>query len=145
MSHDLRKLWKEDGRYALEAFQFLFDSLDQAVRLAGRDLQEGAARHVTGQELLAGMRAHATNLFGPLAASVWRSWGIKETLDWGHIVFLLVEAELLNRQESDTIDDFKDGFDFDEAFVDGYVLNVPPIENARSTPSASEGEEDADG
>lgn len=125
MTDAIRKLWKEDGRYALEAFQFLFDSLDQAVQLAGLDKEEGAARHVSGQELLAGMRAHALELFGPMAAQVWRSWGVKETLDWGNIVFLLVEAKLLNRQETDTIDDFRDGFDLEETFVDGYEPRLP--------------------
>ncbi|MCP3916399.1 MAG: hypothetical protein GY711_12650 [bacterium] len=130
----VRSIWKKDGRYKLEAYQFLFDSLDQAVRLAGRDKAEGNERHVTGQELLAGMREHALNLFGPLAAQVWRSWGVHETLDWGKIVFLLVEAKLLNRQEEDTIEDFRDGFDFDTAFVDGYRPVLPPELGARPQP-----------
>ena len=98
----------------------------EAVRLAGRDEAEGTERHVTGQELLQGMRAHALDLFGPMAAQVWRSWGISETLDWGNIVFLLVEAKLLNRQETDTIEDFRAGFDFDEAFVQTYRPKLPP-------------------
>ncbi len=127
----VRKIWKKDGRYKLEAYQFLFDSLDQAVRLAGRENAEGNERHVTGQELLAGMREHALRLFGPLAAQVWRSWGVHETLDWGNIVFLLVEAKMLNRQEDDTIEDFRDGFDFDEAFVDSYRPVLPPEFGAR--------------
>ncbi len=71
------------------------------------------------------MRAHALELFGPLAAHVWRSWGVNETLDWGRIVFLLVDAGLLNRQESDSVDDFKDGFDLEEAFVRHYRPRVP--------------------
>jgi len=75
---------------------------------------------VTGQEVLSGMRHYAAQIFGPLAAQVWRSWGVTETIDWGHIVFLLVEAGMLNRQDSDTIEDFRDGFDFEEAFVEGY-------------------------
>src|SRR5688572_16234997 len=113
----VRKVWKADGRYRLEAYQFLFDALDKSVRLAGKEEAQGPERHITGQELLAGMRQHATDLFGPLAAQVWRTWGIKSTLDWGRIVFALVEAKLLNRQETDTIDDFANGYDFDEAFV----------------------------
>jgi uncharacterized repeat protein (TIGR04138 family) len=125
MSDALRKLALEDGRYAPEAFEFLFEALESAVRLAGREDAEGAERHVTGQELLAGMREHASRIFGPLAAQVWRRWGVRETLDWGRIVFLLVERGLLNRQETDTIDDFKDGFDFDEAFVKSYRPVLP--------------------
>jgi uncharacterized repeat protein (TIGR04138 family) len=121
----VRKGWKADGRYRLEAYQFLFDALDKSVRLAGKEEAQGPERHISGQELLAGMRQHAIDLFGPLAAQVWRTWGIKSTLDWGRIVFALVEAKLLNRQETDTIDDFANGYDFDEAFVNHYRPELP--------------------
>ena len=121
----VRKVWKADGRYRLEAYQFLFDALDKSVRLAGKEEAQGPERHITGHELLAGMRQHASDLFGPLAAQVWRTWGIKSTLDWGCIVFALVEAKLLNRQDTDTIDDFANGYDFDEAFVNHYRPELP--------------------
>ena len=120
MQDQLRDLALRDGRYSHEAFSFLFESLDWAVRLAGKEGAEDTERHVTGRQLLEGMRAHAAELFGPLAAPVWRGWGIQATLDWGNVVFLLVEAGLLNQQETDSLDDFRGGFDFDEAFVRGY-------------------------
>ena len=47
-------------------------------------------------------------------------------------MFLLVEEGMLNRQENDSIDDFKPGFDFDEAFVAGYLPRLPPELFARS-------------
>ena len=125
LSDPLRKISSEDGRYAPEAFQFVFESLEPAVRLAGRDHLEAKDRHVCGPELLAGMREHAMTLFGPMAAHVWRSWGVKRTVDWGEIVFVLVNAGMLNRQETDSIEDFRDGFDFEEAFVEGYELKLP--------------------
>jgi len=99
------------------------------MRMAGKDSAEGAERHVSGQEVLNGMRAHAADLFGPLAAQVWRSWGVREPIDWGHIVFLLVEAGLLNRQETDTIEDFREEFDFDEVFVQRYRPLLPEDPN----------------
>ena len=126
MSDPLRKLALKDGRYAPEAFTFLYESLDHAVKLAGRENAEGADRHVSGQELLLGMKSYAAGLFGPLAGEVWRRWGVRETIDWGRIVFLLVDAGLLNRQEEDRIDDFKDGFDYDDAFVKKYRPKLPP-------------------
>jgi uncharacterized repeat protein (TIGR04138 family) len=125
MSDPLRQLALRDRRYSPEAFRFLFESLEHAVRLAGKEDAEGTARHVTGQELLAGMRAHAAVQFGPLAGYVWRSWGVRETLDWGRIVFLLVDEGLLKRQEGDRIEDFAQGFDFDRAFVEGYRPELP--------------------
>lgn len=124
--NDPRRLAIEDGRYSPEAFQFLFEALDHAVQFCGRADEDGPARHISGQELLEGMRDYAAKLFGPLAAHVWRSWGVRSSLDWGRIVFLLVEKNLLKRQESDSIDDFRDGFDFDEAFVRSYRLALPP-------------------
>jgi len=132
MSDQLRQLALRDGRYSPEAFRFLFESLDYAVRLAGKAEAEGPARHVTGQEVLAGMRACARDAFGPLAAHVWRSWGIRETLDWGRIVFLLVEEGLLKRQDGDRIEDFENGFDFDQAFVQEYRPELPPVIEARA-------------
>lgn len=125
MTDSVRKLALNDGRYAPEAFQFLYESLDTAVQLAGRGDAQGTDRHVSGQELLLGLRAHARDVFGPLAAPVWRAWGVHEALDWGRIVFLLVDAGLLNRQESDTIDDFRQGFDFDTYFVGEYKPSLP--------------------
>jgi len=121
----VRKLALEDGRYAVEAFEFLFESLEAAVRLAGREQATGVNRHITGQELVEGLRQESRRLFGPLAAHVWRSWGVERTLDWGHIVFLLVDRGLLNRRESDTLEDFRQGFDFDEYFVKNYEFELP--------------------
>jgi len=143
MSDPLRKLALKDGRYAPDAFQFLFESLEHAVRLAGRIEAEGPERHVSGQELLEGMRAYATELFGPLAAQVWRSWGIGQTIDWGSIVFLLVDNGMLNRQEDDTIEDFRDGFDFEEVFVEGYKIVLPPAIGPRGAAGEAAGGEAA--
>jgi uncharacterized repeat protein (TIGR04138 family) len=137
VNETLRKLALKDGRYSPEAFQFLYESLDQAVKLAGRETAEGADRHVSGQELLAGLRHCASEVFGPLAAEVWRAWGVRDSLDWGRIVFRLVEAGMLNRQENDSLDDFRNGFDFDQAFVQDYTPRLPPELFAR--PAGEEG------
>jgi uncharacterized repeat protein (TIGR04138 family) len=124
MSEAIRRLALRDGRYSPEAFRFLFEALGHAVKLAGKENAEGSERHITGQEVLAGMRACARDLFGPLAPQVWRSWGVQSSLDWGRIVFLLVEAGMLKRQEQDSLDDFKVGFDFEQAFVEGYKADL---------------------
>ena len=132
MSDPLRQLALRDARYSPEAYRFLFESLDHAVRLAGKEEHEGTDRHVTGQELLTGLRACALENFGPLSAQVWRSWGVHESLDWGRIVFLLVQEGLLKRQESDTLDDFGEGFDFDAAFEESYRPELPPVQRGRA-------------
>jgi uncharacterized repeat protein (TIGR04138 family) len=130
MDDPLRTLALEDGRYSPEAFRFLFESLETAVRLAGKENVEGPDRHVTGQEVLVGLRELAQRSFGPLAAQVWRSWNVHTSMDWGRIVFLLVDNGLLNRRDSDTVEDFREGFDFDEVFVAGYEPEVPQLPEA---------------
>ena len=120
---------KDGGKYSPEAFRFLVESLSHAIRLAGKEHAEGTERHVTGQELVRGMRAYAIELFGPLAAQVWRSWGVHSTLDWGEMVFRMVEDEKLSRNEEDSIDDFREDFDFDQVFVQEYQLRLPDADD----------------
>ena len=73
-------------------------------------------RHVTGHELLQGMRDLALSAFGPMARTVFQEWGIQRTEDFGEIVFQLVEAGLLGKTDADRRSDFARGFDFQEAF-----------------------------
>ncbi len=129
MNEALRKLALSDGRYSPEAFRFLYESLEHALRLSGREHAEGTDRHVSGREVLVGMRACATQQFGPLAAHVWRSWGVRESLDWGRIVFLLVDNGMLKRQEGDTIEDFSENFDFDQVFEHSYRPQLPKLDS----------------
>ncbi len=134
MSDPLREACAQDGRYSFDAYRFLFESLETALALAGREDQSGSSRHVSGPELLEGMRVLAERMFGPLAAEVWRSWGVHSTLDWGRIVFVLVEAKMLNRQESDTLDQFEDVFDFEQAFELNYEPQLPAELGANPQP-----------
>jgi len=55
-------------------------------------------------------------MFGPLAPTVFRSWRVRRTEDFGEIVFNLVERGLLGKTEKDAREDFAGGFDFDQAF-----------------------------
>ena len=127
MSQSLHKLALEDGRYSPEAYRFLFEALETVVQDLGRESAEGVSRHVSGQELLTGLKRRAVREFGPLSAQVWRSWGIHESLDWGRIVFLLVEKQLLRRQDEDSLEDFAEDFDFDAGFEAAYELELPPV------------------
>ena len=126
MSLSLHKLALEDGRYSPEAFRFLLEGLESVVQDLGRESEEGTSRHVSGRELLAGLKHNASRQFGPLAGVVWRSWGVRQSIDWGHMVFLLVDKNLLRRQDEDSIEDFREDFDFDRTFVEDYELELPP-------------------
>jgi uncharacterized repeat protein (TIGR04138 family) len=103
-------LAQKHGRYKPNAYKFTLDSVQFTVnRLPEK-------RHVSGQELLHGMRDLALEAFGPMAKTVFEQWGITRTEDFGEIVFHLVEAGLLGKTEADRRSDFARGFDFADAF-----------------------------
>ncbi|MFC1631310.1 Minf_1886 family protein [Candidatus Omnitrophota bacterium] len=99
-----------DSRYKIDAYNFVLETLNYTVR----NLKK--TRHVTGVELLAGIREQAQKQFGPMARTVFEHWGVQETLDFGHIVFNLVDAKILSKTDQDSIEDFKNGYDFKDAF-----------------------------
>ena len=67
----------------------------------------------------------ALEQFGSLSRTVLEYWGIYKTEDIGEIVFNLVEAGLLNKQDSDCKADFANGFNFREAFEESYSPDIP--------------------
>lgn len=111
----LDKILAKDPRYAREAYVFVRESLDFTQQLIGRESQ-GTIRHVSGQELLDGIRQYALKQFGPMAAMVLEEWGVTRCPDFGEIVFNMVESDLLAKTEKDTRDDFQNGYDFVTAF-----------------------------
>jgi uncharacterized repeat protein (TIGR04138 family) len=73
-------------------------------------------RHVSGQELLGGIRQFALEQFGPMAQTVFEDWGVRNCQDFGEIVFNMVEIGLLAKRDTDSREDFLAGYDFQEAF-----------------------------
>lgn len=114
-----------DGRFPLEAFHFLHRALERAAQQVHGDDDGDAPRHVSGQQLCAAFRELALDMYGPLAREVLSRWRIRETRDIGEMVFLLVNAELMGAQESDSIHDFDAVYDFSDAF-DQYEI---PLES----------------
>ena len=105
----------KDSRYAGDAYAFVRESLDFTQKNIGKE-NRGQVRHITGQELLDGIRQFALNQFGPMAVTVLEEWGIHNSRDFGEIVFNMVEIELLAKTEKDNRDDFNNGYNFTDAF-----------------------------
>ncbi len=103
-----------DLRYKRDAYDFVMEALSHAQRKFKHP------KHVSGQELLEGIKDLLLNKYGPLALSVLNHWGINKTEDFGHIVFNLVNNKILSKTEEDRFEDFKDGYDFHETFRIGY-------------------------
>ena len=105
----------KDSRYTREAYTFVREALDFTQKLVGKE-SRGAIRHVSGQELLDGIRQFALQQFGPMAMTVFEEWGVRNCRDFGEIVFNMVEIGLLAKTEKDSRDDFQNGYDFTDAF-----------------------------
>ncbi len=110
---------KEDPRFDRKAYDFVRLGLDQTVKeLRKKDaVRADRSRHVTGPELLDGLRLYALDQFGPLAKTVLNSWGVRRGRDFGDIVFNLIEYNVFSKTESDRREDFADTYDFEDAFV----------------------------
>lgn len=109
---------ESDRRYELGAYEFVFEGLEHTLRSIGE------RRHITGQELCEGLRRLALQRFGMLGKMVFGQWRVTRTSDFGEIVFRLVEAGLMGKTDTDSVADFADAFDFDEAFTRG-ALAMP--------------------
>jgi uncharacterized repeat protein (TIGR04138 family) len=110
----VEQILAKDSRYTRDAYLFVREALDYTQKLVGKETR-GQIRHVSGQELLNGIRRFALNQFGPMAVTVFEEWGVHNCLDFGEIVFNMVESSLLAKTEKDTRDDFQNGYDFTEA------------------------------
>jgi len=111
-------LKSRDGRYKIQAYFFTMDALEFTMARLGR------RGHVSGGELLEGIAVLAKREFGPTAKMVLENWGIRETRDFGEIVFSLVNAGLLGKTDEDSIEDFESVYDFDEVFEKHYDWKV---------------------
>jgi uncharacterized repeat protein (TIGR04138 family) len=118
---------KEDTRFDRKAYTFVRQALDHTVKELKRKSPErtGKSQHVTGAELLQGIRTYALDQYGPLTKTVLNKWGIVRCSDFGDIVFNLIEYNVFSKTENDRREDFADLYDFEEAFVKPFVPARP--------------------
>lgn len=133
----LAQIVREDPRYDEQAYLFIREALDYTIQKLDKPL-EGPGRHVSGSELLAGIRDYALQEFGPMSYRVLRHWGIHSCEDFGEMVFNLVDKGILGKTENDSRGDFQGGYDFEEAFRRPFrsmILNQDqPLVQERSAP-----------
>lgn len=105
-----------DRRYHADAYLFLRAGLDYTLKKMIERGEIPKRQHITGQQLLEGLRAFALEQFGPLTQTVLSHWGISRCEDFGNMVFHLVNYGQLGKQDGDDISDFSGGYDFGEVF-----------------------------
>jgi uncharacterized repeat protein (TIGR04138 family) len=104
--------------YKKEAYNFIMVALHYTLQKIGEQ------RHVSGQELSHGVKEYAIDQFGPLAKTVFEYWGVTETYDFGKIVYYLIEEGLMNKTDEDSLDDFRDVFDFEHVFLQSVEYDI---------------------
>lgn len=110
----LARLREKNPRYTDAAYVFLLSALQYTIDCLPEP------RHITGRELAEGCRDLAIQRFGPMARTVLEHWGVHSTEDMGAIVYALIECGVLIRQDTDSREDFRDVYDFEEAFERDY-------------------------
>lgn len=116
----VERIVAQDPRYRSDAYDFLREALEFTQKQASREREE-RERHVSGQQLLEGVRGYALQEYGPMALTVLAEWGIHRCEDIGELVFNLIDHRVLKKTANDSREDFKGGFDFRAAFRDPFL------------------------
>jgi uncharacterized repeat protein (TIGR04138 family) len=138
-AHPIAKLLKEDRRYKIDAYAFVFEALNYAHNQLGMGTEhapEGeeeaeaespreAERHLTGQQLCEAIREYALEQYGYMAKCVLNSWGVTSTGDFGEIVFNLIGIGQMRKTPEDRREDFNDVFDFDTDLKESFKITRP--------------------
>lgn len=132
-----------DPRFERDAYLFVRDALEFTTKQLKKKAQPSSPSecHVSSQQLLEGIRQYALQQYGPMVLTVFDHWRLRSCEDIGTIVFNLIEAREFGKSEHDTIEDFRRGFSFDEAFVVPFRPSgkgpAVPAKPRRPLPSAS--------
>ena len=125
--HDVvEQICKEDSRYDRRAYGFVRMGLDHTVleirkKESDKKATKGAkdarqSRHVSGPQLLEGLRQYTLDQFGPLSKTVLNEWGITRCEDFGEIVFNLIDYQVFSKTPEDSREDFAATYTFEGAF-----------------------------
>ena len=105
-------------RIKFEAYSFILSALHYVMT------KVTPPRHISGHEFCEGISEYAIDQFGPMARTVLEFWGIHETLDFGRLVFDLVEIGLMRKTDEDSLDDFKEVYDFKQVFSNKVIFDT---------------------
>jgi uncharacterized repeat protein (TIGR04138 family) len=122
----VQEIVARQSRYKADAYEFVMQALLYTQKKSKR------SGHLSGKELLKGMRAYALDQFGPMTLAVFQHWGIHTTDDIGAIVFTMVDNGLMSATEQDSPNDFKSVYNFREAFDVFKVAKRPRLAGKRA-------------
>jgi uncharacterized repeat protein (TIGR04138 family) len=106
----VEEIVEKDPRYRPDAYEFIL----QALWFTQKKLNKEG--HLSGKELLEGVKEFGLDQYGPMTKVVFGHWGVRATEDFGEIVFNMIESGLLGKTDEDSREDFKNVYDFNDAF-----------------------------
>ena len=111
-----------DARFERDAYLFVRDALEYTTKRLQKQQPHKLPTecHVSGAQLLDGLRQYALEQYGPMVVTVLDHWRVRSCEDIGHIVFNLIEAREFGKADGDSIEDFRGGYSFQDAFVKPY-------------------------
>lgn len=115
MKKSLENIAGEDGRFSPQALKFVYEGLGYTAKKMTAE-----PTHISGQSLCKGLKEMAVEKWGRLAMLVLNTWGVKNTRDFGEIVFSLIKHKWMSAQPTDSIEDFSDIYDFKTVFKDQF-------------------------
>ena len=116
LSRTVRQIHGEDEAAAEESPKAKGRGKGAKAEPAAHDV----SRHISGRDLCNGLRDEAWDRWGLMARTVLARWNVTSTMDFGRIVFALVEHQHLQKTDDDTIDDFRGVYDFRAALESDY-------------------------
>lgn len=113
-------------KYHPDAYRFVFEALQFAQERLKRTAQdaEDESAHISGPELLEGVRELGLKKYGMLSRTVFGHWGVKATDDFGKIVFELIDRGEMRKTDRDQLTDFFEVYDFEQALVRDYHIDT---------------------
>ncbi len=125
MKEAIEKIAIEDGRFSPKALFFVHNGLGKVIEefKEANAETEDSLHHISGQDLARGLAQLATQKWGRLARVVLTHWGVNKTRDLGEIVFLMIKNQWMTAQETDSIEDFDNVYDFEEIFEKQFKFN----------------------
>jgi uncharacterized repeat protein (TIGR04138 family) len=124
----LQEVVDDVGVYPADAYLFVQQGLSYTVdKLHGNVTEPSASHHISGRDLCYGLRDVALERWGLLARTVLERWNITTTLDFGRIVFAMVEHQLMHKTEEDNLHDFRQVYDFHTALERDYRISTGPV------------------
>ena len=121
----INEFCQHSGKFPPDAYEFITSCVIEQVN----SLEH--VRHLSAQELLAGLKKQLQEKFGFLAGNVLEAWNIRSSADVGEIIFDLISINILSAADDDKQSDFEINFSLTDQSVPhklDHILEIPKID-----------------